>query len=327
MHADEPINIRDARKRDFFMVDNIIIDQYAGLIGPYATLVYMALCRHADASTRESYPSLQFLAKELGISRPTVKRAIQTLIQHRLLARQLRTSARGDPDTNLYIILEPEGKISHTQAFSPGTEAPLTDVSWVGSDRPEVGSIRPEGRVSQNRGVGSMRTGVGSIRPPNNTQEQYSSEQDSLNKKEREEDSLRSSSSGPDRQQCADDPAPSPVDYAPATLRTPPKKLPKSQQPGELVPELTAAILALTTEEFHCLAKPTKLNEEFWDAQVAMIDAAGVITIYEALLNVDAYYARHPEKRPRSENGARRRMGFGLMFALEQAQKRRTYAP
>lgn len=147
--AAEEFVVRDERPKGYFVTDNSVIDYYASLIGPYPTLVYIALERHADRSTQESHPSLEGLAKKLGISRPTVKRAIAVLIRHKMITKKTRKTTYGDHDTNIYILL------------------PL----WVGSNRPEVGSNRPEGRVSQTRGVGSNR-------PPNKTQ--Y--EQDSLNK-------------------------------------------------------------------------------------------------------------------------------------------------
>jgi hypothetical protein len=42
MAADEQVEIRDARKQYFFMIDNVVIDHYAAIIGPFATLTYNA---------------------------------------------------------------------------------------------------------------------------------------------------------------------------------------------------------------------------------------------------------------------------------------------
>ena len=184
MVDDHPIEVRDCRKRDFFLLDNVIIDHYASIIGPYPILVYVSLCRHADSSTRESYPSHEFLAKELRVSRATVKRAISTLIAHRLIGRKHRRSKSGDPDTNIYIILEPWGRVSQTppiETVNMDETIPSVEVGSVGA---EVGSVGTEGRVSQNPGVGS----VGAT---NKTQ--Y--EQDSLNKKETPTEEANASSS------------------------------------------------------------------------------------------------------------------------------------
>jgi hypothetical protein len=156
MMEEERVQIRDARKRCFFIVDNVIVDHYASIIGPFPTLVYMAMCRHADYSTRETHPSHEFLAKELSISRATVKRSISILIQHRLIDRKHRKSKSGDPDTNIYIILEPLGGVSQTLP----TKSEMIDLTQtlheVGSVGTEVGSVGTEGRVSQTPGVGSV---------------------------------------------------------------------------------------------------------------------------------------------------------------------------
>lgn len=111
-----------------------------------------------------------------------------------------------------------------------------------------------------------------------------------------------------------------------ACQTTSPKKagaLPESQQPGDLHPKVVEAIHAMVSYQFHCLANPLKLNERFWDGQIELIDSTGLLTVYEILKQVDAYYAANPEKLvlTRNEKAARKRMGYGIQFALNQAQK------
>ena len=110
------------------------------------------------------------------------------------------------------------------------------------------------------------------------------------------------------------------------TQTSSPKKqraLPESQQLGEIHPKVIEAILAMVTSQFHCLANPNKLNERFWDAQIELIDSIGLLTIYEILKSVDAYYTRKPEKvlMTRTEKAARARMGFAIEYAIKEAQK------
>jgi hypothetical protein len=99
------MRLRDARPRNFFWCDNIIIDQYARHLGPYALAVYVALVRHADSRTQTCYPSYATLAEELAISRNSVRRAIKTLLQDKLIGKKRRQSPDGDPASNLYFLL------------------------------------------------------------------------------------------------------------------------------------------------------------------------------------------------------------------------------
>jgi hypothetical protein len=114
------------------------------------------------------------------------------------------------------------------------------------------------------------------------------------------------------------------------TTPHPTKKVPASQQPGELHPHTVTAILSMVIEPFHCLANPTKLNEQFWDAQIKLIQDIGVIDFQGCLNSVDAYYAATPKKCPINEQSARARMSFGIKYAIQEAQKtisgRRRYA-
>jgi hypothetical protein len=139
------MQIRDSRPRNFFWCDNVIIDQYARQIGPYALAVYLALARHADGRTQSCYPSYATLAEELAMSRDSVRRAIKTLLQHQLIGRKRRTSKDGDPASNLYFLL------------------------GVGANSTHLGAHSTHGRCSQHPGVGADTA-------PNKTQLEPNSE-------------------------------------------------------------------------------------------------------------------------------------------------------
>ena len=85
--ADE---VRDIRQRGWSWFDNAVIDHFGPLVGAYAIAVYMALVRHSDSDTQTCYPSLEALAKELKISRNTVKRAIAMLCGCGLIRKTLQ---------------------------------------------------------------------------------------------------------------------------------------------------------------------------------------------------------------------------------------------
>lgn len=66
--------VRDQRRR-FFVVDNAVLDM--GL-SPYAVTLYCWLARFADPKGR-SFPSVGTLAERMGVSRPTIRKAIGEL--------------------------------------------------------------------------------------------------------------------------------------------------------------------------------------------------------------------------------------------------------
>ena len=75
--------VRDMR-RDFFMVDNLFIDEYARKCGAYATSVYFALCRHANHD-QTCFPSHALIGEKLAISRRQVVRAIEILEYYKIV--------------------------------------------------------------------------------------------------------------------------------------------------------------------------------------------------------------------------------------------------
>ena len=70
--------VRDLRKKHFFMVDDEYLNGYAKHCGWKATLVYMALCRHADKH-QTCFPSKKLLSTKLLISERSIYTAIKTL--------------------------------------------------------------------------------------------------------------------------------------------------------------------------------------------------------------------------------------------------------
>ena len=81
-----PFTVLDRRRYSFFMIDNEVIDDYACLIGIYALGVYTVLSRFAN---REGvcFPSLNTIAKRLGISKPSVITALGALETYGLIAK------------------------------------------------------------------------------------------------------------------------------------------------------------------------------------------------------------------------------------------------
>lgn len=72
------IEIRDLRRKQFFMVDDEYLNGYARLCGISATGVYLSLCRHASRD-QTCFPSKKLIAEELDISERTVYSALKKL--------------------------------------------------------------------------------------------------------------------------------------------------------------------------------------------------------------------------------------------------------
>lgn len=71
--------IRDVRKRDQYKLDDAYLNGYAKYCGAFATLVYNSLARHADFNTQECWPSIDLIAEQHGISKPSVIKGLKAL--------------------------------------------------------------------------------------------------------------------------------------------------------------------------------------------------------------------------------------------------------
>lgn len=79
------MEIRDARNKEWFWLDNQYLNGYAKHLGSICTVVYISLCRHSDNKTQTCFPSMNTIAEENGISEKSVSRAIKTLGEWRII--------------------------------------------------------------------------------------------------------------------------------------------------------------------------------------------------------------------------------------------------
>lgn len=77
--------LRDDRQRGWFWAEDTLIDEYGPEIGVYGVAVYCLLARMAD-SKGVSWPSYNYIAKKLKISRSTAMRTITLLIDKNLIS-------------------------------------------------------------------------------------------------------------------------------------------------------------------------------------------------------------------------------------------------
>lgn len=105
------------RQPGWFRIYNTVMDDVVGQIGVYAFAVYALLLRHADRGGR-CFPSHQRLADTLRISRPTVIRAIRTLVDAGLISVTPRGAA-GEQTSHRYTVLPTAGGGSALQVQQP----------------------------------------------------------------------------------------------------------------------------------------------------------------------------------------------------------------
>lgn len=90
-----------------FRVDNLIIDAYAAEIGALGVAIYAVLQRYADRTTGQCWPSVATIARLLRLSRNCVKKYLHLLARRGLITIAPRTTAEGDPTSNLYTVHDP----------------------------------------------------------------------------------------------------------------------------------------------------------------------------------------------------------------------------
>jgi hypothetical protein len=90
-----------------FRIDNIMIDDYAAEIGALGVAVYAVLQRYADRTTGQCWPSVATIARLLRLSKNCVKKYLHLLARRGLITIAPRTTAEGDPTSNLYTVHDP----------------------------------------------------------------------------------------------------------------------------------------------------------------------------------------------------------------------------
>lgn len=96
----------DERRHDFFILDNALIDDHAAVLKPHALAVYIAIVRHADRATGRAFPSLDHLAKTLGMCRRKVIDCVKALEEHGLV------TVERDKRANIYTLCDLGGDTS-----------------------------------------------------------------------------------------------------------------------------------------------------------------------------------------------------------------------
>lgn len=92
----------DRRRRGFFMIDNEIVDD--ARLTHKEMAVYMVLCRHLNQETGSCFPSLPTIGKKVGMSKNTVIKALNTLIEIGYVTKEKRSSKEQGDMSNVYYV-------------------------------------------------------------------------------------------------------------------------------------------------------------------------------------------------------------------------------
>jgi predicted transcriptional regulator len=98
----ELMTLKDRRKYGFFMIDNEVADDVR--ITHKEMAVYMVLCRHLNQETGSCFPSLPTIGKKTGMSKNTVIKALNTLIDIGYVTKEKRSSKEQGDMSNVYYI-------------------------------------------------------------------------------------------------------------------------------------------------------------------------------------------------------------------------------
>ena len=96
----QKIEVRDNRGNKRYFIDDLFYDRYARLTAPHGLPVYNALCRRANKK-QKSWPGVEAMSEELGISRKSVFAGLEILEYLRII----RKDRIGKKVTNRYTLL------------------------------------------------------------------------------------------------------------------------------------------------------------------------------------------------------------------------------
>ena len=155
---DVPATIKDQR-RGFFIVSNIVIEDYAASIGANAFLVYAALIKFANATTKRCDPKHETLANLLGIGTRTVYTAIKTLEEAGLIGVERRFKA--NPSGGLrktssnYTILDPAPRRANKE---PNTQILHIGDQYAKNDKNQYAKFASKQEPTKNKNQHQAKT-------------------------------------------------------------------------------------------------------------------------------------------------------------------------
>ena len=96
-------------KNGFVMINNIFLDYWSGIIGAGPSVLYMDLLSYCYGKKTHAWPSVGTLAKDLGITKNSVRKYREVLIKFGLIKKMYkRKLPDGNHQTNVYEMVRSE---------------------------------------------------------------------------------------------------------------------------------------------------------------------------------------------------------------------------
>lgn len=96
-------------KSGFVMINNIFLNCWSGIIGAGPSVLYMDLLSYCYGKKTHAWPSVGTLAKDLGITKNSVRKYREVLIKFGLIKKMYkRRLPDGNHQTNVYEMVRSE---------------------------------------------------------------------------------------------------------------------------------------------------------------------------------------------------------------------------
>jgi len=152
--------IVDLRKKEKYILDDEYLNGMAKLCGWQGTIVYNSLCRHANFTTQECFPSIQLMMTQHNVSRKTILKGLLSLEKRKVILIEKRRTNDGKWLNNKYTLLDkslwdytqvPVGDLAKSCSQVPvGTPPSPRGVLGEKNEESTVdGYLEPKEKVSQ----------------------------------------------------------------------------------------------------------------------------------------------------------------------------------
>ena len=102
---------KNRRKKGWYKIGNIFIDEHARNIGYTASVIYLCIKRYMDNKTRIAFPSEELIAQNLNMDRRTVQRAVKKLEDYGFIVKEKKIY-KGRWPHNTYYFTQSENWLS-----------------------------------------------------------------------------------------------------------------------------------------------------------------------------------------------------------------------
>ena len=146
------IEVRDLRNGDWYWIHKAIYANYTKKIGAIGLALYNAYCHYANKDSGASYPSVETLRNDLGVSRQTIFKYNEILEKNKLIRIK---SGKGRKKVNEVYLLKIKVNVVNKKV-NLATEK----VNEVDTEQ----ELRT--RITNNKGLETLKSVVESIRRP-----------------------------------------------------------------------------------------------------------------------------------------------------------------